>query len=363
MRKTQKIMALSATIGGVGSVLWTLYNNWKAVKQQNKAFTWQDISSKEVLRNILVGSGIGAVGGFGYAKVQAYLTHEEDFEPNQYLKKVLESQKLDKQNPVIQELLAMRVMLKSCFKQCFGNFLAGSPIDSGSYAKATLVSSKFDIDIIIPFKKNSVSRITEMSEVVFNYLSHLSTINHNIVKIREQGKSIGVLVKIFGEKKWIDIVPGKEINNYQKDGNLNLHHRVKDNGFLAPARNTTMKTNPRKHRSLTENEKENREIIQLFKVWGNVSGIKFSTPPIEYMVHFAAEKYGFTTSIFENLMTTIVYIIKNLETKRIVDIANSNNVISEMMTEGEKRKVVNQLIKDYKILSHNTNYLKEMFPI
>lgn len=79
---------------------------------------------------------------------------------------------------------------------------------------------------------------------------------------------------------------------------------------------------------------------------------------IQNLVMKCFDKTPPSYSLTDNLICAMEYIAENLNSSRIVDPANSNNVISDSISNGRIRRFVNQLNSDLYKISRNEIYIK-----
>jgi predicted nucleotidyltransferase len=188
---------------------------------------------------------------------------------------------------------------------------------SGSYAKKTNTSLSSDFDIFISFTSSIDKNIKELYEVLEIKLKELHP------DVRRQNVSLGITIN--GKK--VDIVPAKN-----HSGNTNdhwLHSTKKDSYF---------QTNIHKHINLISTSNRTNE-IKITKIWAKLHNLDFPSIYLELIVLEALS--GCTVDNFDpNFQKVLTYIVTNLETKRVVDPANSANIISDLLTQQEKNIIV-----------------------
>jgi hypothetical protein len=124
----------------------------------------------------------------------------------------------------------------------------------------------------------------------------------------------------------VDLVPARQQNIISEDHSL----------FRRRA-NTWTKTNVATHIAYVMYGGCIPE-IRILKLWRNQKGLDFPSFYLELAVIAALRGKGGTLS--QRVWNALIYIRDNLATARIVDPANTNNVISDDLTAAEKAAIV-----------------------
>ena len=74
------------------------------------------------------------------------------------------------------------------------------------------------------------------------------------------------------------------------------------------------------------------------KIWRDLHGLDFPSIFLELVV-IEALKWKSANNLAENVLSALRYIASDLETTHIVDPANTNNLISDDMTQAQKKAV------------------------
>lgn len=90
--------------------------------------------------------------------------------------------------------------------------------------------------------------------------------------------------------------------------------------------------------SLKLNYREQR-IVRLLKIWKVENNLKIKSIFLEWLAKKSFESKPITNKIEKDLTNVIYFIARNIEFIRIVDTANSNNVISNTLTFEEKSNI------------------------
>ena len=187
---------------------------------------------------------------------------------------------------------------------------------SGSYAKGTAIDSTSDLDLFISLKSTTSNTLKEL------YNSLTSTFQNKGYTLRKQNVSI----RITKNEYEIDLVPAKN-----DSGNTNFHK------LYSSKKDSWIKTNVKKHIDIVKKSNRIKEITAL-KVWRNNHGLSIPSLMIELMV-IEGLKNKSIGDLDNNVLIMLEYLRDNMETRRIVDPSNTNNVISESMSVSEKKSV------------------------
>lgn len=338
MNKAKTYAQTGAIAFGIGNALINTVNQLN--NNQNKKFDWEQLA-------FAAGKGalFGGAGGFVLGSIRdnqmTKVFSKFDSVPN-YLHKSLYYYKDD--NAL---LISKAEQVKVKLNQRFKNDLAIAPKFHGSIAKGTSISGS-DIDIQLQFKKDS-GTLSDVYYSVSNFVFDEFK-DANLESVREQKHSIGMEFKIKDEIKRIDIVPVRQIEN----GNNDTCLFVNKTGFFEKP--TYKKTNSRKQlSSLIFNYREKR-IIKLLKVWKTENSLKIKSIHLEWLAKKAFEQKSISNNIEKALSDVVYFIAKNIEYMRIVDPANSNNIISNTLTSEEKSTISHfcfKMIEDIKIDKRN----------
>lgn len=345
MNKAKTYAQTGAIIFGIGNALintlYQLSNN-----KPNKKFDWGQLA-------FATGKGalFGGAGGFVLGSIRdnqmTFVFSKFDNVPN-YLHKSLDYYKDD--NAL---LLKKAEKVKIKLNQKFKNDLAITPKFHGSISKGTSIYGS-DIDIQLQFKKDFGTLADvyhSVSDFVFDEFKDSS-----LEGVREQKHSIGMEFKIKGEIKRIDIVPVRQIEN----GNNDTCLFVNKTGFFEKP--TYKKTNSERQLSaLTFNYREKR-IIKLLKVWKAENNLSIKSIYLEWLTKKAIEQKSLSNNIENALMDVIYFIATNIKYIRIVDPANSNNIISNSLTNEEKSTISQFCFKMIEDIKKDKRNVIDYFP-
>ena len=304
---------------------------------------------------------------------------------NEHLKKVLKTHDINKVEN-LNRYVEKKNKVKDALASKFSKEKASNPIDSGSYAKKTANNSKFDIDCCIPFKKktkdeeNGFSTLKEMYDEVYKYLKNeYATDDDDLNKddVRKQKVSIGLkFVFDDGDEFELDVVPGRERPNhgsYNDDStDLTLYINPSNRSKKEKDDNkTSIKTNIKKHVNLLagSGRTHERKIARLLKVWKTEKKEKDGGKLIKSFMMELYTKEAFDNAdsipngLWKKVKMVMEYIIDNIESKNLVDPANTGNIVSDSMSDSAKtdtRKAMQNTIDE---IEEDSDKIKEHFPI
>ncbi len=190
---------------------------------------------------------------------------------------------------------------------------------SGSYAKGTPISLKYDLDICIYFKNNSFRTLKEMFDNVGSFLRREFP-NYNP---RKQRVSWGLTLP---DNMSLDIVPARSLGDNTGDANL----YVSDSGSI-------IKTNITKHKDYISSSGA-RPIIKLLKIWKIEHNLHFKSFALELLTIKALDNYN-ESGFDKRFWKVLNYIVACIDTVKLVDPANSNNIVSDVLSSSDKAAI------------------------
>ncbi len=282
---------------------------------------------------------------------------------SKYLQQVLESYRMSHVDDLMKKYIEKREIVKDALFEKFKDQIVTRAINSGSYAKHDAINIKFDLDVCQPFKRNAFDTLEEMGDAIFDFFNEEFK-NDDFVKYktRKQRVSTGITFVIDGNEIQMDIVPGRELStdDYIETNRLNLYVRPK---LLQPA--STTQTNIQKHIDLVKGKNAERSIIRLLKVWKtNKNNSRIKSFFVELITIKAFEKcFDVPTGIWEQLEMVLEFIRDNVKTICLEDPANSNNVVSDTMTDTEKENLYWDIKQMLELIASSADNLKSYFPV
>jgi hypothetical protein len=282
---------------------------------------------------------------------------------NKHLENVLESHKMSHVDDLLTKYKKKREKVKDALADKFKDEIATRAINSGSYAKHDAINIKYDLDVCQPFKRNSFETLEGMADAVFNYFNDEFEDDDLVkYKTRKQRVSTGITFVVDGDEIQMDIVPGRELteDDYSETNRLNLYVRPK---LLEEASST--QTNIQKHIDLIKGKDQERKVIRLLKIWKvNKSKDRVKSFLVELITLRAFDNcLDIPTDQWGKLKMVMAYIRDNIKTIRLEDSANSNNVVSDTMTDSEKNNFSCDMEFMLNHIEENSDNLKIYFSI
>lgn len=355
MNRKEKFILYGALILTGTAVLIDVLAQWWEKKENGEKLTWDSYNGKRTIKWALLGLGAGAGAGFLYYEYKTSEESKHPFHADEYLNKVLQEEHLKSDPLFFNSVLSLRQKVKQDISKEFNSQLTVAPEDAGSFIKRTAIASNYDLDVILPFKKDSYGSLKEMYYDVFD---RLTGIYGDKVQVTKHTKAIGLTFIHENQPVSFDIVPGREINDYRNTKDLNLY--VRPDWFWQQG--SSFKTNVDIQRRLAVNKPEARKVIKLLKRYRDKNNLNLPTVIIEQCATDAVSEdmYGINYSGTENLLNGMHHIARKLENKTLIDAANSNNNLHDKMSDYDKVYVSDRLHSDIKKIETNPRYIQEI---
>lgn len=332
MNKTIKYAVNGALIFGTINVLSSLVKQLNSCEEE-KTIDWTKCF-------IALGRGvlIGSMGGFVIGTIRDNNMSKTLITVGGtvgFIKKSLEGY-----SDIDTTILPQKIKnIQSKINNEFGEDLSEYPSVSGSSKKGIAINTS-DVDVQVKFNRNTES-IKNIRGLLESYLNE-SFYDRNLIKVRSQNYSIGLIYDIKGEEKRIDIVPMREVGNGKGDTYL---YSIKNDSIK--------KTNTKKQLEKLKLSEKQKHIIKLLKGWKVDNNLKFPSVFLEHIVNRAFKEKVVPYRIDKALFFLIEYIANNITQIKIVDPANTNNIISEVLSYNDKiylkdfcNKMLNEIDKD-----------------
>lgn len=194
---------------------------------------------------------------------------------------------------------------------------------SGSFAKGTVIRGTVDIDLLISFKNQTPYTLEVLFESLYEYF------NQNYFA-KKQNVSIGIVYQ--GMK--IDLVPAKKMPN------ATYPHSIYVSKY-----GTWTKTNIHKHISLIK-KSPHKNVIKLLKIWRELHRVDFPSFLLELVVLEALKGKG-GIAIDKRFLMVLKYLVEKFRYNKIYDPANTNNVVSDIISNEEKDVVIHAALASY----------------
>jgi hypothetical protein len=186
---------------------------------------------------------------------------------------------------------------------------------SGSFAKGTANKSGTDIDLFLSLSSETPETLKQVFESLFQRMTEIGG------QPRRQNVSINVKVNGYS----VDLVPAKQQNALSQDHSL---YRRKADSWT--------KTNIATHIAHVLNGRRQNE-TRVLKLWRNQNGLDFPSFYLELAV--IAALFGRSGSLSGNVWKVFEYLRDTFPRARLVDPANTNNMISDDLSEADRMKI------------------------
>ncbi len=196
---------------------------------------------------------------------------------------------------------------------------------SGSCAKDTAIKGVADCDLFISLTSSTTQSLAE----IYNSLE--ATVKSNGYKTRRQNVSIGIKIDDLD----VDLVPGKIHSGYK-----NYH------SLYSSKKDTWLQTNIDLHINTVTNSGRQEEIVAT-KIWRELHSISFPSIYIE-LTTLQALKFKNKSQLSTNFWSVLQFLSKDFVNNKVIDPANTNNVISDMLTKSEKETIQKKAIATLK---------------
>ena len=237
------------------------------------------------------------------------------------------------------ELSALKTKLKSWASNCYMEI-----IESGSIAKGTAISLSSDVDYVVSLTSNCNENKGGLRSI---YDSLYNTLASSYKNIRQQNVSVRISLPgstLLSPGLEIDVTPARKLS-----GNTNNHT------LWVSKLSTWKQTNIKKH--IDDISKSNRQNeIKLLKIWRELNHLDFPSIYLEYLLVGNILKHkpvglDYLASNFNHSLLELAKQDGNPLLSRVVDPANSNNILSDLLTTEEKNKIFraarNSICKKY----------------
>lgn len=208
----------------------------------------------------------------------------------------------------------VQVWLQPIIQEWAGAYLV-SVSPSGSFAKGTANRSGTDIDLFISLSSSTPDTLKNIYDTLLNKMTQKG------YNPKRQNVSINIRVNGYD----VDLVPAKRQDTTSQDHSL--YRRKAD---------TWTKTNVAKHISHVSGRGRIQE-TRILKLWRNQKGVDFPSFYLELTVIDAL--YNARGSLSENVWKVFQYLRDTFPNARVVDPANTNNIISDDLTTTERAKI------------------------
>ncbi len=189
-----------------------------------------------------------------------------------------------------------------------------TPYFGGSRGKKTMIKESYDLDIVLYFPETTDDSIENIYDKVARYLG---SSNYSIMT---KNAAIRVLKR---ENYHIDVVPAKRIKGSE------------DSAYLwRNEAGERLKTSVVQHIASIR-EFGRRDVIKLLKLWKVRYEIDFPSFILEQLI-IRALKNNLDLPLNDAIIEVLEFISENMETIRLVDPANTNNILTDSISAYDK---------------------------
>jgi hypothetical protein len=279
---------------------------------------------------------------------------------NKHLSCVLKSHNIENDEDLMEAYRSKRDQVRTDLEERYDGKIYRI-LHSGSYKKKTAVNIKFDMDLVVPFDKGEVDTLKELYDDLYSYFDkEYRQQDNSLFEVKKQKVAVGLKFSVDDHTLDLDIVPGREINDYEKDNELNLYVNEQAGSLKG---GTTLKTNIQKQIAHIRDNEEARTPIKLLKVWKRTNNIEIKSFVIELITVKAMEDYSGANDTWSILEHVLTFIKNNITSIRLADPGNSNNVVSDAMEKYQKENIVESIKWMLKSIGDNETQIKQYFPV
>jgi len=232
---------------------------------------------------------------------------------DEYLQRILQREAVD--TGLYSPVRGVQTTIQPIIQEWAGTQLAGvSP--SGSFAKGTANKSGTDIDLFISLASTTTETLKDIYESLFTRMTQKG------YSPRRQNVSVNIRVNGYS----VDLVPAKRQSAYGDDHSL--YRRKAD---------TWTKTNVTTHVNHVRQAGRIYE-SRILKLWRDQQKLDFPSFYLELTgINALSGQYSGTLS--DKVWKILGYLRDTFANARIVDPANTNNIISDDLTASERAKI------------------------
>lgn len=244
---------------------------------------------------------------------------------NIYLQSILNKYAPRSLSNYAQKILTLKSDLKNWASPCFIEIL-----NSGSRAKGTAISLASDVDYLISLKSDCNANSGGLKSI---YDSLHTFLKEKYNPVRKQNVSFRIKI---GNLE-VDITPARK-----HSGNTN------DHWLYVSKLDTLRQTNIKKH--ITDISSCGRlNEIKLLKIWRELNHLYFPSIYLEYLtINILSGKSKDPTKLSDNFYFMLQELSKDISNplnSRIVDPANSSNILSDLLSLIEKKTIISKAKK------------------
>ncbi|WP_111308026.1 hypothetical protein [Confluentibacter sediminis] len=346
MNKAIKYTRNGAIIFGIGNGLFNVLKQLNKI--DNEPFNW-----KQFFLATGKGAAVGASGGFILGSIEDRRTNKilnnTGGSVPRYLNGVVNNHDKTDNTFIIEKANQLKQKLYYKFKHDLFKY----PSFNGSIIKGTSIQNS-DVDIQLRFKKPT-GTIEHVFNKVYEFLNY-ELDDEAITNVRKQKHSIGITYDVNGEKYRIDIVPTRISKNAFNDDYIYV------NETSLFGQSTFKKINPSKQLRVLNFTNQERKVVKLLKMWKNENDIDIKSIYLELLVKKAFQNGTLPRNIDKCLLEVLNYLGENIHKIRIIDPANSNNIISDTISYDEKVSLGNYCLDMISKIKKDRRNIIDYFP-
>ena len=236
------------------------------------------------------------------------------------------------------ELIQLKTVLRN-----WANVYLLDILDSGSHAKGTAINFSSDIDYIVSLKSEFHEQNGGL-KTIYTSLKNELIRNYGNESIRFQ--NVSFRINIFNLK--IDITPARK-----HKGNTNNH------SLFVSKRKTWTQTNIQKHINDVSKSGRTQE-IKLLKIWRELHKLDFPSIYLEYLIiNILSGKSLENNCIEKHFILILEELAKGKQgdmNRRMMDPANSKNILSELLTNSAKDKIIRKAKESLQFFNKSKNW-------
>ena len=219
-------------------------------------------------------------------------------------------------------LSQLQTTLKTWASSCYVNILY-----SGSQAKGTAISIASDVDYLVSLTSNCNENSGGLKSIYDSLFIKLN----GIYSVSKQ--NVSVRINLNGLE--VDVTPARK-----QTGNSN------DHWLYVSKLNTRKQTNIQKHINDVSQSGRTNE-IKLLKIWRELHQLDFPSIYLEYLIinNILLNKSKDINNLENNVWHVLNELAKSTGNPlgaRIVDPANSANILSDLLAVAEKNTIINK---------------------
>lgn len=279
-----------------------------------------------------------------------------------HLENALETHRMSQINNLVEKYKTKREDVKNALIEKYSD-KAYTPFNSGSFKKHTAINIKFDLDLVIPYKRNSFDTLEKMFDDLYEFLYEKYK---DEATVKKQKVSIGITFNADddGDVICIDVTPGRELNQdkYSEDKYLNL---FVNSTYGMLAEKSYLQTNIHSQIDHIKSKGDERKIIRLLKIWKFTNGEKYKSFLFELITIKAFDKVDVTGDVWNMLKTVMEYIRDNVtkDNFKLIDPGNSNNDVMSTLDSYDRTNLSNRMDTIIKRIEDNSENIKSYFPV